>query len=166
MSEFDVGMDSVIVQDNAITQPTPWYCAFPEPSNLSPSSITCSEVLQWLDQGREAGKDFVLIDLRRDDYDGGTIRGSLNIPAQSFYLSIPTLYEAFSGAALKEVVFYCGSSLHRGTRAASWFNDFITSKGNTTMQSFVLVGGINGWARAGDQYVQRMDNYQEKLWQG
>lgn len=33
------------------------------------------------------------------------------------------------------------------------------------MQSLTLVGGIKGWSNAGEEYVQLMDEYQEKVWQ-
>ena len=68
-----------------------------------------------------------------------------------------------SGPPLTGGVF-AGSSVHRGARAAGWFDDNISEKGNTQMQSLVLVGGINAWADAGDRYVQQMDGFQEKPW--
>lgn len=33
------------------------------------------------------------------------------------------------------------------------------------MQVMVLEGGIKGWAKAGPQYVQLMDGYNEAHWQ-
>jgi arsenical-resistance protein 2 len=32
------------------------------------------------------------------------------------------------------------------------------------MQSLVLVGGIKGWATAGPEYTQWMDEYDEAVW--
>lgn len=40
---------------------------------------------------------------------GGTIKGSINLPAQSLHPSIPTLYTLFTGAGVKKVIFYCGT---------------------------------------------------------
>lgn len=59
-----------------------------------------------------------------------------------------------------------GSSVHRGTQAAAWFRKILTEKGDTTMQSYVLVGGLNAWAEAGSRYVQLMDGYREDHWHG
>ena len=39
---------------------------------------------------------------------GGTILTSLNLPAQSMYPSMPTLYALCVAAGVKSVVFYCG----------------------------------------------------------
>lgn len=50
------------------TEAAPWYAAYPEPqSDLM--NISRAEVLEMLkgSTGETAGKDFVLVDLRRDD---------------------------------------------------------------------------------------------------
>ena len=33
------------------------------------------------------------------------------------------------------------------------------------MKSVILLDGIKGWSRAGEEYVQLMDEYQEEVWQ-
>ncbi|KAH8699330.1 hypothetical protein GQ44DRAFT_787043, partial [Phaeosphaeriaceae sp. PMI808] len=75
---------------------------------------------------------------------GGTIQGALNVPAQSLYPSIPTWYTRFSQAGVKSVIWFCGSSLHRGFRAAVWFYDYIRSMNNTPIKSFVLLRASRG----------------------
>ncbi len=42
---------------------------------------------------------------------GGTIQGSLNLPAQSLYPSIPTLYAVLSAAKIEVVIWYCGQQV-------------------------------------------------------
>jgi arsenical-resistance protein 2 len=32
------------------------------------------------------------------------------------------------------------------------------------MESFILEGGIKGWAKAGEEYVKLMDGYEEAAW--
>lgn len=39
---------------------------------------------------------------------GGTIRGSLNLPAQSLFLTLPTIYNVLAATQVQDVVFYCG----------------------------------------------------------
>jgi len=41
---------------------------------------------------------------------GGTIKGSINLPAQSLYPTIPSLYALFSAAGVRQVIWYCGMS--------------------------------------------------------
>jgi arsenical-resistance protein 2 len=54
--------------------------------------------------------DLLLVDVRRNDFEGGTIKGSLNLPAQSFYLNRGVLYDLAKRSGIKQVAFYCGTS--------------------------------------------------------
>ncbi|KIM95751.1 hypothetical protein OIDMADRAFT_59531 [Oidiodendron maius Zn] len=141
----------------------PWHAAFPAPTAAA-SIVTCETVLSWMQAGRLPGNDFVLVDLRRTDYEGGTIHGSINLPAQSLYPTIPSLYTLFSTAGIKNVIWFCGSSKGRGTRAAGWFADYIRAQNNTTMESSVLEGGIKGWVASGNEYVELTDGYDASIW--
>ncbi|KAF9886881.1 hypothetical protein FE257_011004 [Aspergillus nanangensis] len=78
----------------------PWHAAFPAPRSTA-ASITREEMLQWMRDGKQPGKDYVLVDVRRNDHEGGTIRGTLNLPAQSLYPSLPTLYNLLSAGGVK-----------------------------------------------------------------
>ncbi|EGY18389.1 uncharacterized protein VDAG_08723 [Verticillium dahliae VdLs.17] len=133
-------------------------------------------------QGHNApGPNFVLVDLRRNDSrgkgsptvsrrrgadvdQGGTIRTSLNLPAQSLYPSIPTLYDVFRAAQVKTVIWYCGSSRGRGSRAAGWLGDQIAEKGDTQMRSVILGGGIKGWVAGGESFTAYMSGYEADKW--
>lgn len=146
--------------------PAPWYAAFPEPqSDLM--NISRAEVLEMLrgNTGEVIGKDFVLVDLRRNDFEGGTIRGSLNLPAQSLYPTLPTIYAVFKSAGIKKVIFYCGSSTGRGSRGARWLSDYLLKAGDDSIQSLALFEGIKGWTNAGEEYVQFMEGYDASVWE-
>jgi arsenical-resistance protein 2 len=56
------------------------------------------------------------------------------------------------------------SSRGRGNRAAGWFADYIADKGDSGMESLVLLEGIRGWANAGGEYLQWMDEYDDTAW--
>lgn len=101
---------------------TPWHASYPAPRTVAPS-LSRQELLQWFREGKRAGTDFVLVDVRRTDFEvcrgitvdiradikqGGTIQGSLNLPVQSLYPTIPTLYSLLSNGKVKHVVWYCG----------------------------------------------------------
>ncbi|GAB1199023.1 hypothetical protein APSETT444_008355 [Aspergillus pseudonomiae] len=145
------------------TPEAPWHAAYPAPRTTA-AKLPRQELLQWLKEGKQPGKDFVLVDLRRADFEGGTIRGSLNLPAQSLYPTIPTLYTLLSASKVESVIWYCGSSAGRGTRAGGWFADYLQDQGDTTLKSLVLEGGIKGWAAAGPEYTELMDEYDASFW--
>ncbi|KAH6604035.1 hypothetical protein Trco_007481 [Trichoderma cornu-damae] len=143
----------------------PWHSVYPPPRDAALKSITREAVLQMMRDGESvAAKDFLLIDLRRIDYEGGTIRGSINLPAQSLYPTIPTLYSLFKAAGLRNIIWYCSSSRGRGSRAAGWFRDYIDERGDNDMESVVLLEGIKGWATAGSEFVNWMDKYDAAFW--
>ena len=49
--------------------PAPWYAAFPEPKTTA-ATIPRDEVLKMLkDESLTPGKDYVLVDLRRNDFE-------------------------------------------------------------------------------------------------
>ncbi|RMJ24882.1 RHOD [Aspergillus sp. HF37] len=141
----------------------PWHASYPAPRTVAPS-LSRQELLQWFREGKRAGTDFVLVDLRRTDFEGGTIRGSLNLPAQSLYPTIPTLYSLLSNGKVKHVVWYCGSSRGRGTRAAGWFADYLEERQDGDLKSLVLEEGIKGWATGGAEYTAMMDEYDASVW--
>jgi len=163
---FSLSRSSMASSVPTATKPqaeAPWHAAYPAPKTTA-SSLTREVLLSWMQTGKVAGKDFVLVDLRRADYEGGTIRGSINLPAQTLYPTIPSLYRLFSSAAIPTVIWYCGSSGGRGTRAAAWFADYISSQRDSRMESVTLEGGIKGWAAAGGEYVKTMDGYSASAW--
>merc|ERR1712230_318937 len=126
-----------------------WHASLPAPRNSTPDSISRDELLEMFSKKDRSVKDFVLVDLRRTDYEGGTIRGSINLPAQSLYPTIPSLYAIFAAAGVKK---------------AGWFDDYIKDQGNKEMRSVILEGGVAGWAGAGEEYVKLMDGYVESAW--
>ncbi|KAK5662566.1 hypothetical protein OQA88_8479 [Cercophora sp. LCS_1] len=144
------------------TPAAPWHAAFPAPK-AQPGGMSKEAVLELI-RSAVAGRDYVLVDLRRIDHEGGTIRGSINLPAQSLYPSIPTLYTMFKAAGVPKVLWYCGSSGGRGTRAAAWFADYIQDQQDAKMESLILQGGIKGWARGGPQFVEQMLGYDASYW--
>ncbi|KAK6207851.1 hypothetical protein QIS74_12932 [Colletotrichum tabaci] len=146
----------------------PWHAIYPPPKNPNHGGMTPSEVMSAIKCSDSSGpKNLVLVDLRRNDRGGGTIRGSINLPAQTLYPSIPTLYSLFQAAGVSTVIWYCapqGSSRGRGTRAAGWFNDYLVDQKDDKMSSVVLLGGIKGWVAAGEEYISYVDEYDPAMW--
>ncbi|KAK2591266.1 hypothetical protein QQS21_011047 [Conoideocrella luteorostrata] len=167
----------------------PWHAAYPTPRKTEPAIMSRDELLSLITKiNGSVTKYFILIDLRRTDNEGGMIQGSINLPAQSLYPTIPTLYNIFKAAGLRKIIWFCcktaqmthpkiakipsvltlmgiaASSRGRGSRAALWFQDFLDDHGDSYMESLILADGIKGWATAGDDFVQWMDGYQADVW--
>ncbi|ETN45254.1 uncharacterized protein HMPREF1541_10131 [Cyphellophora europaea CBS 101466] len=142
-----------------------WYDAYPKPRNTNPKAVSAKELLALFQAGATAGVDFLLIDLRRVDHEGGTIRGSINLPAQSLYPSLPVLLKICQSLPhVQQVVWYCGSSKGRGSRAAGWFSDLLEDHGINNIKSVILSGGITGWVQNGPDFVNLTEEYDERAW--
>ncbi|TKX22862.1 rhodanese-like domain-containing protein 3 [Elsinoe australis] len=141
-----------------------WHEAFPKPNNTSPEIITHEELLRKFEEGQRPGKDYLLVDVRRNDHEGGTIHTSLNLPAQTLFHSLDTLASICTNAQIPLVIFYCGSSCGRGPRAAGWFDDFLQDHKLINTRSIILEGGIKGWAKAGKPFTDFMDGFDASKW--
>ncbi|KAF2468268.1 Rhodanese-like protein [Lindgomyces ingoldianus] len=142
----------------AETKPQNWWDAFPAPHQTA-LLIPRELVLESL-----ASPSLLVIDVRRTDYEGGAIKGSLNLPAHSFYMNRAVLYDLCKRAGVKQVAFYCGSSNGRGPRCSGWFADYLAENGETEMQSLTLAGGIKGWIKAGGEYTKNVEGYEPEYW--
>jgi arsenical-resistance protein 2 len=101
----------------------PWYEAYPEPSTKLPEQLSRDELLDWMHHGKQAGKDFLVIDVRKLDHTvcypfehclrllipkGGFLRGSLNLPIESLHPSLSTIYNICKNTSVDTVIWYCG----------------------------------------------------------
>jgi len=55
------------MQDNQAAAEAPWQAAYPAPKSKA-VGISQSDLLAMLEDGKEPGKDFILVDLRRIDH--------------------------------------------------------------------------------------------------
>lgn len=53
-------------------------------------------------------REILLLSSPSNSLKGGTISGSINLPAQSLWPSIPALYNIFKAAGVRRVIWYCG----------------------------------------------------------
>jgi len=152
-----------------------WWTAFPAPTRTAQLYSRENLLRQFNVLGDILNAGTLLIDVRRTDYEGGTIRGSLNLPAQSFFTQMATLYRLCRGdgfSVISRVMFYCGSSSGRGPRCAAWFADYVAARAAAEgipehmaePQVYTLEGGIKGWVAGGPPYRALVDGYVENYW--
>ncbi|CAK4030895.1 Hypothetical predicted protein [Lecanosticta acicola] len=149
----------------ASEQQQPWHAAFPAPT-MTADVFPQRRALMVLSMKIAS---MLIVDVRRTDYEGGAIRGSINIPAHGFWWNRGILYELAYKSDMEWVVFTCGSCKEgsRGARCAAWFLDHVRNTAqDDDMQVMVLEGGMKGWIRAGAQYTQFVDGYDPEYWKG
>ncbi|GAA5879851.1 hypothetical protein JCM1840_006973 [Sporobolomyces johnsonii] len=131
---------------------TPWHAAFPTPtaslSNSTLSSISAPELRELLVAQPELDKrEFLVVDVRRTDFEEAFIKGAVNFPAHSFYPTLPSMLPLLS--RYRTVIFHCQSSQGRGPRCAGWYQDALDQAGiaKDVSRAVVLTGGIKEWVR-------------------
>lgn len=113
---------------------------------------------------KERKKDWLLVDVRRTDYEGGTVATSINFPAHTLFQTRATIFNMCKQAGVRRVLFYCGASNGRGPRCASWMQDYIKEIGGEAfMEAQVLKGGVKGWVK---KYGgELMEYYEAPYWE-
>jgi len=154
---------------NSAPEP-PWHAAFPAPT-AKPGGFTATQLLEMIRGTTSSAKaTYLLVDVRRNDHEGGTISTSINLPAQSIYYSLSTLVALVKATdSIKSVIFYCGSSSGRGPRCAGWFQDALDKHEVKDIKSYILEDGIKGWVKQGrrkgnEEMLTLMEGYEAKHW--
>ncbi|EUC54377.1 rhodanese-like domain protein [Rhizoctonia solani AG-3 Rhs1AP] len=134
-----------------------WHDAFPTPSFDTPrmSPETLAEIIQQ----KAAGVDYIVVDARRNDFENVYIKGAINLPAQSFYPTLPTTTILLS--KIPEVIFHCNSCTEtgRGPRMAGWYAAQLKQAGITASRAWILDGGIKRFEslyRDNDKLVMKL----------
>ena len=115
--------------------PAPWHAAYPRPSNPKPDAITREEVLNMMKSGEVAGRDFILVDLRRTDHEAGLRHLILPLfKLLEFFLYRQSLVQARSyGKSLTfaspRAVRYADPSIFRPRAYTRHFPPFIACSG-------------------------------------
>ena len=174
----------------------PWHANLPSPRAV-PLQLAVSELRSTMDDpSKRAGVDYVVVDVRRADmdvshsrlldYHTGSITypfdpqeqeadgkmiipGAINLPAQTFHQTLPTLIAILSRSVeyavvlrifsqftqvlhywcrIPRVIFHCSSSNGRGPRCAGWYQDALNQDKITSSKAYVLTGGIKAWKEA------------------
>ncbi|KAG8967333.1 hypothetical protein FRC03_010178 [Tulasnella sp. 419] len=123
----------------------PWHAVFPAPRS-TPAYATAADLASMV-RNLTAGKDYVIVDVRRADFEDAFIKGAVNFPAHSFYPTIQSIGHILSHIPI--VVFHCNSCSEggRGPRTAGWYADELERRGLDKSGVFILSGGIKGWIR-------------------
>ncbi|KAJ2081647.1 Cdc25 phosphatase Ibp1 [Coemansia sp. RSA 988] len=104
------------------------------------------------DTKKKSGTDYLIVDVRDEDYKVGHIPGAVNIPSHDMYLRAGELINKYSH--VPQVVFHCALSQQRGPKSARIYREIVeqrlkVSPANdplTKQRIQVLDKGFVGWA--------------------
>ncbi|CCC66862.1 hypothetical protein NCAS_0A03040 [Naumovozyma castellii] len=114
--------------------------------------ISAKDLYEWCTLSK---RDFVIIDLRVDDFNKGHIKGAWNFPTIGQFkdedlirlaTQLDSISKNFDCTHRTKVIFHCSSSRGRGPRVALQFKNYCDQNGcQDKYESCVLVLGFNGW---------------------
>jgi len=103
--------------------------------------ITNQELRALILSDKKPRKDYVVVDVRDDDREGGHIKHSHWAPSTSFYDNVDELVK--DNKDLETVIFHCAMSQQRGPKAARIYAEALADKyPDSTQQVLVLRGGF------------------------
>lgn len=73
--------------------------------------ITVDELAEIIRSDKKPMKDYLVVDVRDDDYRGGNVKGSLNIPSLKFQQKLEDLLEQTKEIPM--LIFHCALSQQR-----------------------------------------------------
>ncbi|KAK8051695.1 phosphoprotein phosphatase-like protein [Apiospora rasikravindrae] len=117
-----------------------------------------------------------VVDVRDDDYIGGHIHGSINIPSRSLDAMMPTLLRKLEGK--ETVVFHCALSQQRGPSAALRYMrekeaaDSASKTKNPDAEAqqqpqtvYILDRGFVGWQEKYGPDERLTEAYRKEIWE-
>ncbi|KAJ7367224.1 Rhodanese-like domain-containing protein, partial [Mycena albidolilacea] len=111
-------------------------------------------------------RDYLVVDVRDDDYAGGNIKNAVNIPSREFLTGVDNLVQ--KTADVKAVVFHCALSQMRGPKAARIYEE--TRNNSKLVQDkpqeiYVLSHGFTDFQRKYKDDPALVEKWDKEVWE-
>jgi Cdc25 family phosphatase len=123
------------------------------------------ELAVLMKSGKMPNKDFLVVDVRDDDYVGGNIKGCLNLPSRDFLMNVDGLVKQTKEIPL--VIFHCALSQVRGPKAARIYAETRQNilEGNAIPQEIVILrDGFTQFQVKHKNDPELVENWDEGVW--
>ncbi|KAJ3091047.1 hypothetical protein HK102_001867 [Quaeritorhiza haematococci] len=116
------------------------------------------------DPSKKAGVDYLIVDVRGDDFEGGHIPKCKNIPSDEFLVKVSQYVDEFR--SVKKVVFHCALSQVRGPKCASRYYAALANQEPQRQQEVLtLRGGFTTWQAKYKKRPELVQDYNEEFWE-
>lgn len=132
--------------------------------------ITADELAAVIkDPAKKPGEDYLVVDVRDDDYAGGNIPGGRNIPSRDFHLHVNDLIKQAHEKELKLVVFHCSLSQQRGPKAARVYSEirgnlYPALKDSPDREVAILRDGFSSFQAKFRNDPKLVENWEKDVW--
>ncbi|RKP26843.1 Rhodanese-like domain-containing protein [Syncephalis pseudoplumigaleata] len=110
--------------------------------------------------------DYVIIDVRDDDFEGGNIVSAINVPSHRLMEQLPALVKQY--AHVPKIIFHCALSQVRGPTSAGLYHQAAMQRivvAGEPQQVLVLRGGFALWQAKFKDAADLIENYNRELWE-
>ncbi|KAK2465412.1 hypothetical protein APHAL10511_002766 [Amanita phalloides] len=122
--------------------------------------ITSNQLAKIIKSDQKPNKDYLVVDVRDDDFAGGNIKNAINIPSTDFEKRVNELVESASDVPL--VVFHCLLSQRRGPEAARIYEE---TRGKAKEQEVVVLrGGFSVFQSKFKDDAELVEEYDKRVW--
>ncbi|KAJ3190910.1 hypothetical protein HK101_008257 [Irineochytrium annulatum] len=113
------------------------------------------------------GVDYLVVDMRDEDFAGGNIVGAINIPAHEFLEDTKSYADKLK--KVKTLVFHCALSQVRGPKCANHYvrtvvMDDVDRGGKGKQEVWILEGGFSVWQYRYKDEKDLVENYDPASW--
>ncbi|KIM63427.1 hypothetical protein SCLCIDRAFT_1214296 [Scleroderma citrinum Foug A] len=126
--------------------------------------INPSELAAIIQSDKRPSKDYLVVDVRDDDWAGGNIKGSRNIPSEKFLTEVDQLMKDTKD--IPTLVFHCRLSQERGPKAARIYEEMrnILHPSEPSFEARVLRGGFYQFGETYKGNPKLVENWRDIVW--
>jgi len=127
--------------------------------------ITSDELAAIIKSDKIPLKDYLVVDVRDDDYAGGNILMGQHWPSHNFSWKVNELVE--NTKSVKTIVFHCALSQIRGPKAARIYEETCSLRPDSDgkPEVFVLRGGFRQFQAKYKDDPDLVENLEEEVWE-
>ncbi|KAF8606880.1 Rhodanese-like protein [Ceratobasidium sp. AG-I] len=129
--------------------------------------ISPTELAELMKSGKQPMKDYVVVDVRDDDFLGGNILGCVRAPSSNYHTTVDGLVAKTKD--VPKMIFHCMLSQQRGPKAARVYAETAKNKlqpGETFNQEiYVLRGGFSDFQQQFRDDPELVEKFRKEVWQ-
>lgn len=124
--------------------------------------MTGIELTKLIKSDKVPGKDYLIVDVRDEDWEGGNIKGSRNCPSQRFLSEVDDLVKDTKDIPI--MIFHCRLSQERGPKAARIYEGSCNALHGMDRTVRVLQGGFLQFGEMYKDDPELVENWREVIW--
>jgi len=124
--------------------------------------MTGTKLAELIKSDKVPGKDYLIVDVRDEDWKEGNIKGARNYPSQRFSLEVDDLIKDTKDVPI--MIFHCKLSQERGPKAARIYEEACNALQDANRTVYVLQGGFIQFGELYKDDPELVENWREVIW--